>query len=79
MSGTKDGRIRSLSDLPDLATVEEVAQALRISRTLAYQLARRWLDTDGNEGIPVIRLGGVLRTPRLALERFLGIAAREAS
>ena len=79
MSDTKDDRIRSLSDLPDLATVEEVAQALRISRTLAYQLARRWLDTDGNEGIPVIRLGGVLRTPRIALERFLGIAAREAS
>ena len=79
MSETKDSRIRSLSDLPDLATVEEVAQALRISRTLAYQLARRWLDTDGNEGIPVIRLGGVLRTPRVALERFLGIAAREAS
>ena len=79
MSESKDDRIRSLSDLPDLATVEEVAQALRISRTLAYQLARRWLDTDGNEGIPVIRLGGVLRTPRVALERFLGIAAREAS
>ena len=79
MSDAKDDRIRSLSDLPDLATVEEVAQALRISRTLAYQLARRWLDTDGSEGIPVIRLGGVLRTPRVALERFLGIAAREAS
>lgn len=74
-----DHRIRSLSDLPDLATVEEVAQALRISRTLAYQLARRWLDTNGSDGIPVIRLGGVLRTPRVALERFLGIAARETS
>jgi hypothetical protein len=79
MSTSKDGKIRSISDLPDLATVEEVAQALRISRTLGYQLARRWLDTDGREGIPVIRLGGVLRTPRLALERFLGIAAQEAS
>ena len=52
MSTSKDGKIRSISDLPDLATIEEVAQALRISRTLGYQLARRWLDTNGREGIP---------------------------
>ena len=32
--------------------VEEAARLLRISRTSAYALANRWLDTDGAEGLP---------------------------
>ena len=40
---------------------------LRIGRTLAYTLARRYEETGGLEGLPVIRLGNCLRVPRWAL------------
>ena len=40
---------------------------LRIGRTLAYALARRYQKTRGLEGLPVIRLGNCLRVPRWAL------------
>lgn len=49
-------------------TVPEAAVELRISRTLAYELARRYLASGGREGLPVIRIGGCLRVPRWALD-----------
>ena len=56
--------------LPRFLTVEEAAVVLRIGRTSAYELARRWLATGGREGLPVIRLGRTLRVPRAAIERL---------
>jgi hypothetical protein len=53
--------------LPLVLGVEEAAEVLRIGRTLAYALARRYEATGGVEGLPVIRLGGCLRVPRWAL------------
>lgn len=44
--------------------VEEAAKILRISRGAAYQLGRQWLATNGQSGLPVIRLGRLLRVPR---------------
>lgn len=52
---------------PILHTVEEAAGLLRIGRTLAYVMARRYEDTDGREGLPVVRLGNCMRVPRWAL------------
>ena len=57
--------------LPEVLTVEEAADVLRISRNSAYMLARRWRDTDGREGLPVISLGRNLRVPRAGLSRLL--------
>lgn len=57
---------------PDVLTVEEAAQILRIGRNSAYGLARRWIDSGGQEGLPAIRLGRCLRVPRSALEQLLG-------
>ena len=51
-------------------TVEEAAAVLRIGRTAAYLLARRWLDTGGAEGLPVVRFGRLLRVPVHELERL---------
>ena len=53
-----------------LLTVTEAARELRIGRSLAYQLARRYLDSDEQDGLPVIKLGAsCLRVPRWALEQ----------
>lgn len=61
-----------MSGLPDFLTVEETARILRIGRTAAYELSRRYEETDGAEGIPVIRVGRLMRVPRRALERWNG-------
>lgn len=61
----------SLEELPELLTVEEAAGVLRIGRTLAYELARQWEATDGRDGLPVMRLGRVLRVPRRQLQRLI--------
>jgi excisionase family DNA binding protein len=60
----------SFEDLPEFLTVEEAAEVLRIGRTAAYLLTRRWRDSGGQEGLPVERLGRLLRVPRAALERI---------
>lgn len=54
-------------ELDDLSTVEEAAQFLRIGRGMAYRAARRYLDTGGEQGLPVILLGRNLRVPKLLL------------
>ena len=52
-------------------TVAEAASVLRIGRSLAYELAREYLRTGGNSGIPVLRLGrSCLRVPRWALQEL---------
>ena len=48
--------------------VEEAVRVLRISRTSAYALTRRFLDTDGREGLPAVRVGRSVRVPVAALE-----------
>lgn len=50
--------------------VEEAARELQISRTAAYELARRWLVSGGREGLPAIRLGRSIRIPAAALDRL---------
>lgn len=58
--------------LPLFLTVEEAGELLRIGRTKAYDMARKWRETEGRSGLPVIDLGNVLRVPRQALEDLLG-------
>jgi excisionase family DNA binding protein len=58
--------------------VEEAARLLRISRTSAYVLARRFLETDGREGLPAVRVGRSIRVPTAALEQMANTAAAGA-
>lgn len=60
-----------MAELPEVLTVEEAAAVLRIGRGSAYELARRYRVTGGQEGLPVIELGRSLRVPRAALLRLL--------
>ena len=53
--------------------VEEAARLLGISRSLAYELANRWLESDQTTGIPSIRLGRRLLVSRAALERMASL------
>lgn len=66
-----DGRPQMLlEELPEFLTIEEAAAVLRIGRTSAYLLAQQWRRTGGRSGLPVQRLGRLLRVPRSALERM---------
>jgi len=62
-----------LDDLPAVLTVEEAAVVCRISRGAAYELARQYLATGGEHGLPVVRLGRTLRVPKVGLLRMLGV------
>src|SRR5213080_3381891 len=59
-------------DPPDFFTVEEAARVLRIGRTAAYALSRRWRDSEGREGLPVVPVSRLLRVPPSALEEMTG-------
>lgn len=50
--------------------VEEAARLLRVSRTSAYALANRWLDTDGADWRPAVRIGRSIRIPTAAIEHL---------
>lgn len=61
----------ALDRYPLLLTVEEAAEVLRISRSLAYELAHRYETSGGTEGLTVMRVGSCLRVPRWALAELL--------
>jgi hypothetical protein len=58
--------------LPDFLTVEEAADVLRIGRTSAYRQARRYLATNGADGLCADRFGKQIRIPRGHLEQRIG-------
>ena len=57
---------------PDFLTVEEAAAILRLGRTSAYRQARKFLATNGAEGLCADRFGKQIRIPRCHLEQRLG-------
>ena len=58
-------------DLPLLLTVMQFAEAVGISRTLAYELVKLWDDTDGRKGVRSVRIGErCRRIPRSEVERL---------
>lgn len=54
-------------------SVEEAANAYGIGRAAAYAACRRFLDTDGAEGIPTLSIGRFLRCPTAAIRAQLGL------
>jgi excisionase family DNA binding protein len=66
----------SISEYGAFLRVEEAARVLRISRTSAYALTRRFLDTGGREGLPAVRIGRSVRVPAAALELLANTESR---
>lgn len=62
----------SFEELPELLmTVEEAAVFLRVSRSVGYQVARRFWDTNSREGLPVVLVDRQLRVSKRQIERLL--------
>jgi excisionase family DNA binding protein len=59
----------ALDEIPELLTISEAAELLRISRTTAYAEAKRFELTG--HGLPVIRVGRSLRASREKLRRLI--------
>jgi hypothetical protein len=62
---------QALAHLPLMLTVEQTCQVLGIGRSLCYAQVRRYLASEGREGIPAVRIGTALRIPRTGLVDLL--------
>lgn len=69
----------ALRDLPDVFTIPEAAALLRIGQNTAYEQARIWRATGGQEGLPVLTLGSRLLVSKAQLERMLGMEPAEGN
>jgi Helix-turn-helix domain len=67
----------SLTGLPLMLTVGEVAAVLRISRTSAYKLAQEWRASQGATGLPTVRLGSRVMVRRVDLSAIVGLGPDE--
>ena len=50
--------------------VSDAARLLGVSRSFAYDMANRWIATNGSEGLPAVRLERRVLIKRAALERW---------
>ena len=55
--------------------VGEAAMILGISKSAAYGLANSWLATEGQAGLPAVRMGRCVLVPRAALKRLAAVGS----
>jgi excisionase family DNA binding protein len=58
---------------PAFLRVREAAVILGISRSATYELANAWLATDGQSGLPAVRVGRSILIPRNAIDRLASV------
>ncbi len=51
-------------------TVEQAARRLGVSRNTAYLATKQYRRTGGQEGLPVVKIGGCFRVPVAVIERM---------
>ncbi len=63
------------SGVPFTLTVAETAELLRISKGGVYELVHRWIATEGDVGLPIVKLGldRTWRIPTVAVLRLVGV------
>ena len=64
-------KLAELGELPATVSVEEAAEILGVSRSTAFNMAKRFLDTG--KGLPVLKCGRRLVVPVPRLLRLLGM------
>lgn len=57
-------------DLPPFLRIEQAQELTQLGRSQIYELTRRWRETGGEEGIPVVAFGRCLRIPTAGLLRL---------
>ncbi len=57
-------------ELPPFLRIEQVQELTQLGRAKVYAETKRWRDTGGAEGIPVVEFGRTLRVPTAALLRL---------
>ncbi len=60
-------------ELPPFLRVDQAQALTQLGRSQIYQLMRRWSETNGKEGIPVVRFGRCARIPTAKLLRLAGL------
>ena len=64
-------------DLPPFLRIEQAQELTQLGRSQLYEQTKRWRDTGGKEGIPVVCFGRCLRIPKAALLRLAEIEPKE--
>jgi excisionase family DNA binding protein len=62
---------------PAFLRVREAAMILGISRSAAYEMANVWLATDGQTGLPAVRMGRTILIPRTAIDRLAAVGGED--
>ena len=64
--------MQGFDELPDILTIPEVADYLRVSSAVIYELARQYRTTGGRKGLPVIMAGcRIMRVSKIELAKFI--------
>jgi hypothetical protein len=65
-------RNRTFDELPDVLTIHEAAEFMRVSAGVAYEIARRYRATKGREGLPVFMAGArMMRVYKVELAKYV--------
>jgi hypothetical protein len=65
-------RYRTLDELPDVLTIQEAADFMRVSPGVVYDMAHRYRATNGREGFPVFMAGErIMRVSKLELAKYV--------
>ncbi len=59
--------------------VGEAAEMLGISRSSAYEAANSWLRTNGERGLPCVRIGRRILIPRSAIDALAAVGSLDPS
>ena len=59
-----------LDELPPFLRIEQAQELTQLGRSQIYEMTRRWRETGGKEGIPVVQFGRCLRIPTAGLRRL---------
>lgn len=59
-----------IDELPPFLRIDQAQELTQLGRSQIYELTRRYRETGGKEGIPVVQFGRCLRVPTAGLLRL---------